>query len=256
MAGQLPEPPEGEYIVLGSDPGARSKASFRLASEMLDPDEVSRITGLTPTLAYRKGDRRQLDDGREASPYRIGMWSLDSAGGVPDTAPLDEHLNWLLDCLEPAAAALAPLMGGGTQADFFCGYFMSEWNAGWTLAPTTLQRIGTLGAELGVDIYGPSEPDAVRRITYGKTPDPLFDALLDIVIDELAWLERVENEVLEDRIALKRMEWITHQLARLSTDRRRKLSEVLARRSETAGEEERATIQELLQQHLADEDPG
>jgi Domain of unknown function (DUF4279) len=160
------------------------------------------------------------------------MWNLDSAGAVSETAALDEHLTWLLDRLEPAAVELARLLEGGARADFFCGYFMSEWNASWTLQPKTLERIGRLGTELGVDIYGPTEPDALRRITYGKTTNPLFDALLDIVIDDLAWLEAVEGDVLEDDIAIKRMEWITHQLVRLpltAATRSRKSSPVASK---------------------------
>ena len=146
---------EKEYIVVGGDNARRRAASFRLMGDGLDPDAITRITGLEPKHAYRKGDRRIRQDGSTAA-FRKGLWSLDTSGEVPDEVDLDTHLAWLLDRLEPSAEDLRALMvEQGLAADFFCGYFMGGWNNGFALSPRTLARIAALGAELGLDIYGP-----------------------------------------------------------------------------------------------------
>jgi hypothetical protein len=161
----------------------------------LDPDSITELTRLTPANGYRKGDLRRLPDGSDGAPYRCGLWSVSTEGAVARGASLDEHLSWLLDRLEPFGAGLRAVIDSGARADFFCGYFMGEWNSGWTLRAATLERV----AGFGVDIYGPHEPDAVRRISHRDT---ILDRLVDVVVDEIAWLgavDRVESIVHDSR---------------------------------------------------------
>jgi hypothetical protein len=162
--------PPGEYVVLGGDAPDHKVASFRLRGDALDPDAVTSATGLTPHRAHRKGDRRPSNDQRreagraELSPWRSGLWSLNSASALPRTDNhLEDHLNWLLDQLEPVAETLKQFCADDAlTADFFCGYFMHQTNSGFEFSTRTLARIVALDATLGVDIYGP-EPDDEDR---------------------------------------------------------------------------------------------
>jgi hypothetical protein len=162
--------PPGEYIVLGGDAPDQKRASFRLHGDALDPDAITRATGLTPHQAHRKGDLRPSSDRRreagrpELPPWRSGLWSLHSETALPRTDNhLEDHLNWLLDQLEPAADVLKQFcVDDDLTADFFCGYFMHQSNSGFVFSTRTLARIVALGATLGVDIYGPNPDDEDR----------------------------------------------------------------------------------------------
>ena len=129
--------PPGEYVVLGGDAPDHKVASFRLRGDALDPDVVTSATGLTPYRAHRKGDRRPSNDQRceagraELAPWRSGLWSLNSESALPRTDNhLEDHLNWLLDQLEPVAETLKQFCADDAlTADFFCGYFMHHRTA-------------------------------------------------------------------------------------------------------------------------------
>jgi hypothetical protein len=162
--------PPGEYTVLGGDAPDHKLASFRLSGDALDPDAITRATGLTPDRAHRKGEQRPASDPqreagrRELPPWRSGLWSLNSESALPRTDNhLEDHLNWLLGQLEPVAEVITQLcVDDDLTADFFSGYFMHQSNSGFEFSARTLARIVALGATLGVDIYGPDPDDEDR----------------------------------------------------------------------------------------------
>jgi hypothetical protein len=162
--------PPGQYTVLGGDAPDHKLASFRLRGDALNPDAITRATGLTPHRAHRKGDHRPSSDRRleagrpELPPWRSGLWSLHSESALPRTDNhLEDHLNWLLDQLEPVVEVVKQFCADDDlTADFFCGYFMHQSNSGFALNTRTLSRIVALGATLGVDIYGPDPEDEDR----------------------------------------------------------------------------------------------
>jgi hypothetical protein len=57
--------------------------AYRLGAEALDPDEITRRTGIVPDSAHRKGDLHR------GAPYRAGQWTIESEG--PE--PLDTRLT-------------------------------------------------------------------------------------------------------------------------------------------------------------------
>jgi hypothetical protein len=168
--------PPGEYTILGGDAPDLKQASFRLRGDALDPEAITRATGLTPHQAHRKGDRRPSSERRRARgrpelpPWRSGLWSLHSERALPRTDNhLEDHVAWLLDQLEPLAEVLTQFrLDDDLTADFFCGYFMHQSNGGFEFSSRTLGRIVALGATLGVDIYGP-DPDDEDRIEIVET---------------------------------------------------------------------------------------
>lgn len=158
----MPADPEptlapGEYFVLGGDEPDTRRASFRLMGERLDPDAITRATGLVPHHAHRKGEARPRSRTTELPPWRSGRWSLDSSNALETSGNhLEDRVTRLLDQLEPVADAVIRLCAEhGLKADFFCGYFMGQSNSGFELSARTLERIAALGATLGIDIYSP-----------------------------------------------------------------------------------------------------
>jgi hypothetical protein len=155
------EIPPGEYLRAGGDHARRRTAAFRLRGDRLDPATITAATGLAPKTAHRRGEARPVPAGRPPAAWRSGLWLLDSAPALSGTEhTLDQNLSWLLDQLEPHLdALLAIARDQGLEADFFCGYFMTGWNRGFTLQPATLARIAKLRAELGIDVYVDSDDD-------------------------------------------------------------------------------------------------
>ena len=245
--------PPGEYISVGGKAGSRVTVSYRLTGNDLDPDSITELVGLEPRTAYRKGELRTFPDGSFGAPHRFGMWSMSTEGLVARTEDLDRHLVWLLDRLEPAGEQLRALVDGGYRADFFCGCFMGGWNSGWEVPAGILERIGQLGARIGLDIYGPEEPDAVRRISHGLTFNVFLDHLIDVAIEELAWLASVDAEVLDDDIAIQRAEAIVAHLTDLPHEDRVRAKEILERRLPITDEHHRESVIELVA-HLSDDE--
>jgi len=163
--------PPGEYLVVGGY-RARWKASFRVSGDRIDPDAITRATGLTPTMSHKQGEVMPSGD----RVWRQGLWSLNTEDVVFDgETELEDHLVWLLDRLEPQADHLRQLMAEhGLKADFFCGCFMEGFQAGLELSGETLLRVGRLQASTGLDIYAPDgvEP-AVQVVPKAQEARPV-----------------------------------------------------------------------------------
>ena len=133
-----------------------NKAAFRVGSnDSFDPAEVSGVLGFEPTTSGRKGEIR----GNGRPPRRNSIWSLHSP--LASQEPLDKHLEWLLDRLEPKADAI----GGISQryeVDFFCGFSSENGQGGCTFDASLLDRLARLKLPLVLDLYppGPISPES------------------------------------------------------------------------------------------------
>jgi hypothetical protein len=154
-------------LSFGGDENDRKRASFRLMGPLLDPEAVTRETGLPPDVSHRKGDPHIGPRGRQYAPWPNGMWKLSSEQGLSESGNrLDDHLSWLLDRLEPHVHVLRRFRAAQQlTADFYCGYFMGQSNSGFDFSDATLKRIVALGldASVGIDIYG---ENADRELDY------------------------------------------------------------------------------------------
>lgn len=140
-----------EMLSFGGDAPDRKHATFRLMGADLDPARINAATGLTPDVAYRRGDTRP--NGTIA--WRKGHWGIASSPPLDKHGNhLEDHLRWLLVRLEPNAAAIRTICKeDGLAADFYCGYFMGQANSGFEIGLEILAGIASLGATLGVEIY-------------------------------------------------------------------------------------------------------
>lgn len=131
--------------------------SLRFGGSDLDPDELTRSLGVEPTSAHRQGDpkysdpavRRKIRNGR-ISAWSSGLWSFES--GLPQAEPLEAHMRHVLDRLIGKEEQLREL-SRRYSADFFRGVFMDSVNSEIVLSPAGLLEIGSLGLELGLDLY-------------------------------------------------------------------------------------------------------
>lgn len=131
--------------------GVEVRAAFRVMGPNLDPAEISRLLELEPTESHRRGDPRFGKSGQRYSDFSEGLWGWRPA--LSDNEPFAEHLDALLNVLEPKAAVLQQLRDLDLRLDFFVGVFGSEGNFVLVLEHTLMKRLGALGVDLVFDVY-------------------------------------------------------------------------------------------------------
>ena len=143
--------PPGEYFTAGGDID-EVRVSVRVASDALDPDEVTRLLGVAPSFAARKGEVRR-SEGR-AVTQRTGVWYVDL--GTSTEWVLEDAIGALLDRL-PSDPAVWAVLTSKYEVDLSCGLFLRCWNRGFVLPAHVIQRIAERGIEVSVDIYCDAE---------------------------------------------------------------------------------------------------
>jgi len=173
MSEQPPKPSLDKSLAFGGDKPDAKRVAFRVMGAGLDPDTITRATGLSPHLTHRKGQARppSRTSGRTLRPWPSGIWVLDSSVGLSERGDrLDDHVSWLLDLLEPSAGRVRQLVAEQSlTTDFCCGYFMGQSNSSLGLRAHTLGRMAALGADLVFDVNGES---AERELEYWLNVEP------------------------------------------------------------------------------------
>ena len=135
---------------------ARSVASLRVFGDDLEPEEVTRLLGHSPSRSWRKGEIQSSKSGRSFT-RRSGAWLLEVDSAEPE------------DFNGQVAKLLGMLTNDGTvwlqvttrfEVDLFCGWFMGTSNEGVSVSPLTMSALGKFGIELSLDIYGPDREEA------------------------------------------------------------------------------------------------
>jgi hypothetical protein len=131
------------------------KASFCIYGDTLQPGEIDRDLGLQATNSGLKGERQSKYP--RARPLRTSIWILDSS--LDEHLPLQDHLKWLLDALEPK---LDVVRGIAKQYDakLFCAYSSEHGQGGSFFDVTLLEQLAKLGVPLVLDLY-PTGPIAL-----------------------------------------------------------------------------------------------
>ncbi|NII53789.1 DUF4279 domain-containing protein [Luteibacter sp. SG786] len=129
---------------------ARSRATLRIAGELLVPDEVSRMLGSEPTDSQQKGGEILGQSTGQVRIARTGMWKLVAQTREPEDlcGQIDEILGKLTNDQDVWADIRRSF-----SIDLFCGLFMGSGNDGISLPPERLQDLAERGIELALDIY-------------------------------------------------------------------------------------------------------
>jgi hypothetical protein len=143
-----PKLPEGQLTWVAGGSVDACSVTLRFFGEDLDPDEVTHLLGLTPNVAYRKGD---IFRGKKYDiVQKTGSWRLttEKCNGVE----LEDQINALLNQL-PSNLEIWQKLTAKFEADLFCGLWMYRYNRGLDFAPQTLVRIVERGLVLQLDIH-------------------------------------------------------------------------------------------------------
>lgn len=119
-------------------------ASLRIFGIGLDFEAVSRAMGAKPSDTHRIGDRGLL-----SKPYEEDMWRLDSP--LSEKEPLDAHLRWLRQALEPRRDYLRSQMKSG-EVSSFCGVRADGRECSFRVSGEALGTFVQLGIDMDLSL--------------------------------------------------------------------------------------------------------
>jgi hypothetical protein len=140
--------------VWSGGPVDEAKVTLRLNGDELDPSEVSRLLGCSPSQSAKTGETITNSRGI-ARTVRQGFWSLSSGRSDVD---VEDQVTILLTQLTSDLSVWRDLTRR-FRADIFCGLFLNASNRGFDLGPVILRQLADRGISIGFDIYGPEFPD-------------------------------------------------------------------------------------------------
>ena len=127
------------------------KVSFRIFSDDIIPDEISKNLNLKPDKSHKKGEFHHNPALKDRVRYKDNMWLIKSK--IDETNDLEAHLKHLLDRLLPHASYLRKI-SYSNEIDFYCGIFLSEnMSASMYLEANLLEKISAIGADISVTTY-------------------------------------------------------------------------------------------------------
>ena len=124
-----------------------TKVTLALYGEDLDPEEITKLLGVEPTSAHRRGDTRS----RGARPYPKGAWFLKLVG-TPPRGPA-ELLEDLLERVPPASVALWQGLRQRFDVQVRFGIFLEAWNRGFGVPARQLEQLSLIVNSFEFDIY-------------------------------------------------------------------------------------------------------
>lgn len=117
----------------------------------IEPVLVTRRLGVEPTSVQSKGERIENSLGRQRV-VPLNGWFLSSEGKVR-SLDVRRHLDWLLEKLMPAEAALKELqMLPNVSMGVSCIWWSAGGQGGPTLWPEQMARMAQLNLECSFDI--------------------------------------------------------------------------------------------------------
>ena len=138
---------------------SETNATFRLVGDLVDPSQITLLTGAAPLSAARKGETHVGSHTKKTYEYKTGAWCVSSEDVVESTS-IERHLVFLLDILEPKKESIKKLIKQlSIRADFHIYWVSATGTGGPVISADTLRRIADLNADLDFEFQGPYEDD-------------------------------------------------------------------------------------------------
>ena len=127
----------------------RLDIELRVTGDDLDPERITRMLGVAPTVAARRGD--EIDIGGVPVVQRTGVWAY-ALPASPEWE-LSDAIDTLLDRL-PHDPALWESLASWASVAVICGLFIHDADLAADLAPDTLARLAERRLALSLQIRG------------------------------------------------------------------------------------------------------
>mgnify|MGYP002777203586 CR=1 FL=1 len=127
----------------------KSAVTLGFYGDNLDPDEVTTLLQVQPTVGVAKGGRWQTSLGAEKVAH-TGSWRIEAVPCEP------EDLSSQVDALlAPTTSDLSVwrALTARFRGVIFCGLWLDTYNDGLELSPQVLAAIAERGLTLSFDIY-------------------------------------------------------------------------------------------------------
>lgn len=127
----------------------RIAIAVRIIGDSLDPERLTRMLGVAPTLAKRKGEPAERDGA--TIEQRTGIWSY-ALPASPEWE-LGDAIRTLLEQL-PSDPALWESLAMEFSTDVFCALFLDAPNRLAILPVETLALLAERRLQLTLDLFG------------------------------------------------------------------------------------------------------
>src|SRR4051794_22619235 len=141
--------PEGTVWFGG--PVDRFKMTLRIASEVLEPDQITAMFGRSATKSRRKGDPVNDSPGA-AMQAKKARWSLSVDSDACGNGDVEDGIKMLLDGL-PADLGVWDRLNEVCDMDLFCGLFFEAENRGFGLSVVVCRMLAERHVAVGFDVY-------------------------------------------------------------------------------------------------------
>ena len=128
-----------EMSVLRSTYHFRYDASLRIAGVGAWHEEIERRTGLRASIKHRRGEARSS---RTHKQWDEDLWLL--ASPLDESAPLEDHLEWLANAVEPHLYVFREIIDRATWADVCLGCLSESGSPMLAVRPDALRILRQL----------------------------------------------------------------------------------------------------------------
>jgi Domain of unknown function (DUF4279) len=125
---------------------ARVYVSLRIIDESCLPEEITKEIGILPSVSWHKGDIRSKTQLQE----KDNGWELKST--LPEESSLAEHVNYLLELIEPAQSHLEEATRKYDSL-LACAIYFDEETPEIHFDRDVIQRLSALNLSLDIDLY-------------------------------------------------------------------------------------------------------
>lgn len=128
-----------------------SSVLLRFFGAELEPNAITDLLGISPTLAVRRGEIRP--DRPWSYPVQKGCWLLECQRS-PQT--IDDHIKKLFADL-PNDLTIWTKLSADYSAEIKCNLFLKRWCRATIIAADTIEAIAARRLGLHMDVYTPHD---------------------------------------------------------------------------------------------------